>query len=94
MRIPGFEKLEEPEKVRLSRRAFLRGSTVTAAGLIVPKSAVFDQGRIVQPEMPALPELPGSLGWAGFHGDVMRAMTGALLYYAATSIAAKKAAQR
>ena len=50
MRIPGFSKLEEPEKVRMDRRFFLRGAAVTAAGLVVPRSAVFDQGRIVKPE--------------------------------------------
>lgn len=30
---------------RLSRRAFLRGLTVTSAGLLVPSATVFDMGR-------------------------------------------------
>ena len=48
LRIPGFFKTSDDDKVRMDRRAFLRGMTVTAAGLLVPKATVFDQGRIVR----------------------------------------------
>ena len=50
-----FQKLrdwlsfDEDEKMLMERRAFLKGMTVTSAGLLVPGAAVFDLGRVARP---------------------------------------------
>lgn len=50
-RIRKFLDLSESEKVRLDRRAFLRGMAVTSAGLLVPAATIFDFGRSLDPQV-------------------------------------------
>lgn len=38
--------LSDTEKVQMDRRAFLKGMTITAGGLLVPGAVAFDMGRL------------------------------------------------
>jgi len=44
-RIKQWATTSDEERVELDRRAFLKGMTVTGAGLLVPGAAFFDMGR-------------------------------------------------
>ena len=49
-RLRDWASNSDGEKVRLDRRAFLKGMAVTSAGLLVPGAVMFDMGRrILEP---------------------------------------------
>lgn len=48
-RLRGWVSSSDRDKVSMDRRAFLKGMTVTAGGLLVPGAAVFDMGSVSKP---------------------------------------------
>jgi hypothetical protein len=51
-RLRQWAGLSDSEKVEMDRRAFMKGMSITGAGLLVPGVAVFDLGRGLRAEVP------------------------------------------